>query len=54
MQHAFINVLPMEKGDFDCLYVLNSNAGCLAFKHRELSFSTFKLFYASPSSPLQI
>lgn len=38
MQHAFINVLPVEKGDFVCLYVLNSNAGCLVFKHKEIKF----------------
>lgn len=44
MQHALINVLPVEKGDFDCLYVVNSDAGCLVFKHRKLSFSTFSFF----------
>lgn len=31
MQYTFINALPVEKGDFDCLYVLNSNAGSLFF-----------------------
>lgn len=31
LQYIFINALPVEKGDFYCLYVLNSNAVCLFF-----------------------
>lgn len=40
----FINVLPVEKGEFDYLYSLNPKALCLAHKYRSLGFSTVSPF----------